>query len=144
MPRTSLPSVRLNMKAVQNRNNVQGRQMLKKLIIIAAIVLVPLAFYLALKNGTVEETTFASANMMAMTSESEDQAKKVGIVSVISGVGAEGEKLTCIDSQNATFQVDFTGSEPHSPFTTGMRVKFIGHVHGGESPYFHATQVFPE
>ncbi|NQW29511.1 MAG: hypothetical protein HQ472_03250 [Ignavibacteria bacterium] len=118
--------------------------MLKKIIIISAVVLLPIAFYFAAMYGTVDKTTFAGAVKMSSESVSEDQAKKVEVDVVIVSAKTASDKLLCTDSDDAQFYVDFTGSEPHSPFKDGQKVRFVGHVHGGETPYFHASQVFSE
>lgn len=114
--------------------------MLKRIIIIAAIILVPTAFYVASQYGEVKTVTFAQAVEQSTTETEGDQAPKALIPGLIAEVGQD--KISCTDQVGVPFLVEYTGKPPNKPFTPGMRVHFVGHVHGGTDPYFHATQAY--
>jgi hypothetical protein len=113
--------------------------MLKRIIIIAVVVLVPIAFYVASKYGELDDVTFAQAATVNATVEG-DQAPKVIIVSTITQLS--DAEMFCEDRTGTRFKVDYTGSTPDQPFAAGQTVRFVGHVHGGATGYFHATQVY--
>ena len=116
--------------------------MLRKIIIAAVIVLVPLAFFLASTFVNIETVTFKEAMNVSSEEQEGDKAPKVVIVTSLTQMGQGimvGE-----DREGTAFRVDYTGSPPDVPFAPGQTVRFVGHVHGGEEPYFHATQVYGE
>ncbi|RPI69536.1 MAG: hypothetical protein EHM43_01515 [Ignavibacteriae bacterium] len=113
--------------------------MLRRIIIIAVIVLVPIAFYVASQYGELDDVTFTQASRTEATMEG-DQAPKVIIVSSITQLS--DAEMFCEDREGTRFKVDYTGSAPETPFAAGQVVRFVGHVHGGATGYFHATQVY--
>ncbi len=115
--------------------------MLKRIIIVAAIVLVPLAFYVASQYGELPKSTFQQAIAASTSQDESDPAGKVMITSSITGTS--GDRLVCEDHTGQQFHVEYTGKPPATPFIAGQTIDFVGHVHGGEMPYFHATQAFP-
>jgi len=114
--------------------------MLKRSIIIAVVICIPLAFYVASEYGKLEEVTFKGAVEKTMTDMEGDQAPKVIVVSKIEQL--TGMDLVCLDANNEQFNVNYTGSEKPGVLTVGSTVRFVGHVHGGTTPTFHATQVY--
>lgn len=115
--------------------------MLRRIIVIALVVLLPTAFYVASRYGTPDEVTFAQASMKEATAEG-DQAPKVIVVSTISEITSN--QMFCTDKYGERFRVDFTGTAPEKAFAEGQTVRFVGHVHGGSPRYFHATQVYAQ
>ncbi|MBK6292349.1 MAG: hypothetical protein IPH85_05955 [Ignavibacteria bacterium] len=115
--------------------------MLKKLIIISAVLGIPLAVWIASTYGDLKEVTFEGAQHTETTSES-DQAPKVIIVSTIVDATGAPSSIICKDESGAEFRAQFTGAQPEGPFLSGQVVRFVGHVHGGGDAYFHATQVY--
>jgi hypothetical protein len=113
---------------------------LKRIVIIATVICVPVAFYVASQYSELKTLTFADAMANSEASADEDKAPKVIIMSSITGT--EGERLICEDRTGTQFPVEYTGKPPTNPFSVGQTVEFVGHVHGGEQAYFHATQVF--
>ena len=113
--------------------------MLRKIIIIAAVVFIPIVFYFASQYGEMETVTFAKAIDTA-ESETEDKASSVIVVTTI--VSMDGHDMYGEDRTGRQFKVDYTGSEHDDPFAAGQTVRFVGHVHGDKAPYFHATQVY--
>ena len=116
--------------------------MLKKTIIVAVCICVPAAFYIALQYGQLKQVTFQQAIEQTQTDMEGDQAPKVIVVSTISAV--QGSELMCTDAMQQQFRVEYTGSDPEDLFKSGVTVRFVGHVHGGTTPYFHATQVYAQ
>lgn len=114
--------------------------MLKRIIIVATIVLVPLAFYVASQYGSLESVTFEQAIKRSEHASSEEQAPKMIITSTI--LRQEADRWLCEDRYGVQFSVEYTGKPPDKPFTEGSSVDFVGHVHGTTPPYFHATQVY--
>ena len=116
--------------------------MLRKIIIGAVIILVPIAFYIASQYGDIETSTFVEAIETTMTNVEGDQAPKVIIVTTITRM--DGHEMIGEDRLGRQFRIDYTGSEPDDPFAGGQVVRFVGHVHTGPDAYFHATQVYAE
>jgi len=50
--------------------------------------------------------------------------------------------MTGHDGSGRAFRIQYTGSVPEQPFSKGTTVRFVGHVHGADDGYFHATQVY--
>ena len=115
--------------------------MLKKIIIITALIAIPTSIWIASTYGQLKVVSYKEAQQTETNSES-DQAPKVIIVSTIIDASQAPSKIACVDGTGAPFSAQFTGTTPESPFSAGQTVRFVGHVHGGEAPYFHATQVY--
>ncbi len=115
--------------------------MLKKILLIAAVVGIPLGIYIASRYGELSPVSFAEARRTVAVSES-DQAPKVLILSTIVNAERAPSEIVCTDPAGERFNVQYTGSTPDEPFTPGRVVRFVGHVHDGGTPYFHATQVY--
>ena len=116
--------------------------MLKKIIIGAVIILVPSAFYVASQFGDIDSVAFDEAIETTVTKVEGDQTPKVLVVTTITSSNEDG--LTGTDESGREFKIDYTGTPPEIPFVIGQRVRFVGHVHIAEEPYFHATQVYGE
>ena len=43
--------------------------------------------------------------------------------------------------QNTIFKIEYTGKDPLPTFTQAFPVSVFGHVHNGEPPYVHASQI---
>ncbi len=114
--------------------------MLRRIIIGAAIILIPISFYVASRYGELDAVSYVQAANTTETSAEGDQAPKVIVVSSITEITAT--EMFCEDRTGMRFRVDYTGSAPETPFAPGQTVRFVGHVHGGVSGYFHATQVY--
>lgn len=114
--------------------------MLKRIIIVATILLVPTAFYVASRYGELESVTFEQAIARSADASDEDQAPKQIVTSSI--VGTDGNYYVCEDRSGKQFNVQYTGEPPSIKLLPGATVDFLGHVHTGETPYFHATQVY--
>ncbi|KAB2895339.1 MAG: hypothetical protein D8M52_02320 [Chlorobi bacterium] len=114
--------------------------MLKRIIVICTIILIPAAFYIAWHYGEAASVDFATATQIASTADENDQAPKVVIVATIASIA--GSKMECTDKAGVPFVIEYTGETPQYPFKVGAVMRFVGHVHGGASPYFHATQVY--
>ena len=114
--------------------------MLRKIIIGSLIILLPIAFYVASQYGDIETVTFEEAIETTVTNVEGDQAPKVIVVTTL--VSADQDNLLGEDRLGRGFRVNYTGSEPESPFAAGQTVRFVGHVHVDSEPYFHATQVY--
>ncbi len=129
------------MVSLQTPQAHQSNAMLKKLVIIAAIIGVPIAFFVANEYGQINEVSYYGAQSIVAATEG-DQAPKVIIVSTIIDASAAPEEILCSDQHGAAFTVQYTGSAPSSPFARGQVLRFVGHMHHGGKPYFHATQVY--
>lgn len=118
--------------------------MLKRIIILAAILGIPLGVWIASSYGQLQEVTFAIASSDHASGVEGDQAPKVIIVSTITSATEAPERIACRDQAGAAFRVQYTGSTPDVPFADGQVVRFVGHVHDGHDSYFHATQVYAQ
>ena len=117
--------------------------MLRRIILIAAIIGIPVAFYFAMQYGEKEAVTFDQAIATAAGQSEQEQSAKVLIRTTITQT--QGEQLFGEDRTGHRFRIDYTGSEFESPFQIGETYRFVGHVHGsGTDAYFHATQVYEE
>ncbi|MCX6139333.1 MAG: hypothetical protein NTX15_00610 [Candidatus Kapabacteria bacterium] len=115
--------------------------MLKKVIIIFAAIGIPIVIWVASTYGHLTEVSYTVAQSSTATTEG-DQAPKVIIVTTIIDASKAPSDLQCKDSEGTPFKAEFTGNPPEKPFIDGQEVRFVGHVHGGDPSYFHATQVF--
>lgn len=118
--------------------------MLKRIIILAAIVGIPLGVWVASTYGQLHEVTYAVATSDHASGVEGDQAPKVIIVSTIENAADAPDRIACADQTGTPFRVQYTGSAPDVPFANGQIVRFVGHVHDGQDPYFHATQVYAQ
>jgi len=123
--------------------------MLRKLIIIAAVICIPLGIYVASTYGMLEEVTFAQAALKAESATEGDQAPKVLVrITIVNPFdtdqedGGEQAPILARDAAGKEFHVSYSGSPPASAFSAGQELRFVGHVHGGPTGYFHATQVY--
>lgn len=117
--------------------------MIRRIVIVATIIGVPMAFWYASQYGQPEEVTFNQAIVKATSSSESEQAPKVVINVAIESVDSDHD-LQCTDATGRTFKVEFTGSKPATAFAAGQRMRLLGHVHNGSMPYFHATQRFDQ
>lgn len=118
--------------------------MLRSIIVVAAVIVVPIGVYVASKYGTMEPVTFARARVTAASSTESEQAPKalIPVTIVLTPEQSGTGMIVAKDSEGTEFNLSFTGSEPTEPLAPGTSVRFVGHVHDGPQPYFHATQVY--
>lgn len=113
--------------------------MIRKIVIIGALICIPVIIYMALYHGQPPSVTFAQAiERTEHTSESDPAAKVLVEAEVVSVESASD--LTARDITGDVFRIEYTGTTPSRPFTPGMNLRLVGHVHGGTPPLFHATQ----
>lgn len=118
--------------------------MLRRIILLAALVGIPVAVWIASTYGQLQDVPFARAMEIAATASDAEQAPKVLIVTTITSLAhhqADG-LMRGTDRDGTTFAIDYTGTPPETPMAVGDRYMFVGHVHGGTPPRFHATQVY--
>jgi hypothetical protein len=118
--------------------------MLRRIVIIAAIIVIPVGVWIAGEYGRMQEVTFAQAMAIASASSEGEQAPKVMVTAVIERLGdaqADGH-MEARDREGRRFLIDYTGQTPDRPMSVGGTFSFVGHVHGGTPPTFHATQVY--
>lgn len=115
--------------------------MIRKILIVSALVGLPSAVWYASQYGKPAQVTFTEAITKATSSSESEQAPKVVIDVNVVAVESEHD-LQCTDAQGTVFRVEYTGSAPEQPFAIGQRHQLLGHVHDGTAPYFHATQRF--
>ena len=117
--------------------------MLRRIILIAALIGIPASIYLATQFGSKETITFLDAVNVSAGQSEQEQSEKVVVSTTITQI--QGTTLFGEDRTGQSFRVDYTGSEYESPFHIGDTYLFVGHVHGGGADaYFHATQVYEE
>jgi hypothetical protein len=121
--------------------------MLKRIIIIALIVLLPFIFWYATQFGALQSVPFATAMKMSEQASDVEQAQKVKIDGFYTvkedGHDHEGHEghLYAKDLQGTIFKVEYTGKDPLPDMKEGSEISVFGHVHGGDEPYVHASQV---
>lgn len=117
--------------------------MIRRIILIAAAIAIPLVVTLAIRYGQQPTATFAEALQQAAGQSEQEQSAKVVIVTTLTDNRAG--QLFGEDRQGRRFRIDYTGHEYEGPLTVGSTYRFVGHVHGiGSDAYFHATQVYDE
>lgn len=117
--------------------------MIRKIIVGAAIIGVPLAVWYASQFGQPDVVLFKQAITKSSSSSESEQTPKVLIDVQISALESDHE-FVCTDASGDQFRIDYTGSAPSTAFASGQRHRFLGHVHDGTAPYFHATQRFDQ
>ena len=121
--------------------------MLKRIIIIALIVLLPFIFWYATQFGALQSVSFATAMKMSEQASDVEQAQKVKIDCLYTvkedGHNHEGHEghLYARDLQGTIFKVEYTGKDPLPDMKEGSEISFYGHVHGGDEPDVHASQL---
>ena len=121
--------------------------MLKRIIIIALIVLLPFIFWYATQFGALQSVPFTTAMKMSEQASDVEQAQKVKIDGKFTvkddGHDHEGHEghFHAKDLQGTIFKVEYTGKAPLPEMKEGSEISVFGHVHGGDEPYVHASQV---
>lgn len=121
--------------------------MLKRIIIVALIILLPLIFWYASQFGALQSVSFAAAMNMSEQASDVEQAQKVKIDGFFTvkddGHDHDGHEghLYARDLQGTIFKVEYTGKDPLPEMKEGSEISVFGHVHGGEEPYVHSSQV---
>ena len=118
--------------------------MLRRIVIIAAVIGIPIGAWVASTYGQLQDVTFERAMEIAATASEGEQAPKVLIVTTITSLAEDQADglMRGTDRAGTIFAVDYTGSPTPEPMAVGDRYSFVGHVHGGTPPRFHATQVY--
>jgi len=118
--------------------------MLRRIVLVAALVGIPVAIWIASTYGQLQDVTFARAMEIAATASEGEQAPKVLIVTTITSLAHHQPDglMRGTDRDGTTFVIDYTGTPREQPMAVGDRFSFVGHVHGGTPPRFHATQVY--
>jgi hypothetical protein len=116
---------------------------IRKLILTGALISIPVIIYLAMQYGQPPTVSFAEAIEKTQHTSESDPASKV-LVDVVIVDATDMAAITATDNTGRLVSIQYTGSAPQRPLQSGMRSRFVGHVHGGDTPIFHATQVlFP-
>lgn len=119
-------------------------RLLRVLFIVATLLTVAVSGYFMTIHTSLPTPTFNKAILEATGQGSEEQAKKIKIISA-AVIDAEhpitSQEFYAIDTEGTTFRVNYTGNDPLPPMKNGEAIDIIGHVHGGEVPYVHASQV---
>lgn len=120
--------------------------MIRNIILIACVIIVPLLFWYAKQYGDIQSITFQKALSSSEQSADTEQATKVKIdATIIIDESHPLDTSTGIiyakDSENTIFKIEYTGKDPLPAFTQAYPVSIFGHVHGGEPPYVHASQI---
>lgn len=124
--------------------------MLKRIIIIALILVLPFIFWYATKFGALQSVPFVTAMKMSEQASDVEQAQKVKIDGFFTikedghdheGHGDHQGHFHAKDLQGTIFKVEYTGKDPLPEMKEGSAISVFGHVHGGDEPYVHASQV---
>jgi hypothetical protein len=116
---------------------------IRKIIIAGTLLSVPVIVYLAIQYGQPPSVSFSEAIEKTQHTSESDPASKV-LMDVVVVDAADLSAISATDVAGRPFSIQYTGSAPSRPLQSGNRARFVGHVHGGDSPIFHATQVlFP-
>lgn len=114
--------------------------MIRRIIIIGLVFVLPVTIYLATRYGQPPSVSFAEAIERTQHTSESDPASKVLIEVTITSAPSATD-LIAVDAMGQTFRIEYTGSTPETPIREGTRARYVGHVHGGDTPIFHATQV---
>lgn len=117
--------------------------MIRTIIIAGTLLSIPVIVFLAIQYGQPPSVPFAGAIERTQHTSESDPAAKV-LVDVVIVDARDLASISASDNTGTEFTIQYTGSTPQRPLQSGMRARFVGHVHGGDTPIFHATQVlFP-
>ncbi len=114
--------------------------MIRRIIVIGAVLCIPVIIYMAVYHGQPPHVTFSQAIDKTQHTSESDPASKVLVDVELLDVTRLTE-IEAMDNAGRVFRIEYTGSEPERPLAPNTRAQFVGHVHGGEPPIFHATQV---
>ena len=112
--------------------------MLRTVILALVVGGLPAGIWFAIRYGVPETVTFSGAVQKATTSQEGDMAPKIVVTAMITSL----EPLRARDEAGQEFSLEFTGKQPDGGLRQGTAYRFVGHVHGGSPPTFHATQVY--
>ena len=119
-------------------------RLLRIITIVATVCTVAVSGYFMTIYTSLPTPTFNKAILEATGQGSEEQAKKIKIISaavIDSDHPFTPQEFYATDTEGTTFRVNYTGNDPLPTFKNGEAIDIIGHVHGGEMPYVHASQV---
>lgn len=121
--------------------------MLKKILLTAALIIVPLVVYTAIQYGEMKTVTFEEARQIAAGQSDTEKAPKVMIRGQVLNDGSHsivqhGSSMdfTLRDANMVDFQVSYTGADKVD-LEHMQTIGIVGHVHEGTPPYFHASQI---
>lgn len=114
--------------------------MIRRIILIGWALSIPIIVYLAVYHGQPPNVTFSEAIEKTQHTSESDPASKVLVDVELLDVTRLAE-IEAKDKAGRVFRIEYTGTEPVRPLAPNTRARFVGHVHGGEPPIFHATQV---
>ena len=120
--------------------------MIRNIILTACVIIVPLLFWYAKQFGNIQSISFQQAFSSSEKSADTEQAAKVKIdASIIIDenhpLDLSSGILYAKDSEGTIFKIEYTGKDPLPSFTQSYPVSIFGHVHNGEPPYVHASQI---
>jgi hypothetical protein len=118
--------------------------MLRKIILTLIIIGLPIVVYIAMQYGQIPSVTFKKAlEDGSQKSDSEQNTKvKVQAGMVIDGEHPfKPEEFYAVDTEGTVFMIGYTGSEPLGELKSGKPIELLGHVHKGNPPYFHASEI---
>ncbi len=118
--------------------------MLRKIILTSLIIGLPIVVYIAMQYGQIPSVSFKKALESGNQKAESEQTSKVKIQAGMV-IDAEHpfkpEEFYAVDAEGAVFLVSYSGNEPLGELKNGKSVEVFGHVHTGNPPYFHASQV---
>ncbi len=122
--------------------------MLKRIIILSALIGIPAIIWIATRYGTTPPITFAQALKQAESASESESAKKVlirGYVIIDASHPLERNNstlsFTLRDDAMQEFRVQYDGQETIGALENMQKIGIAGHTHGGDKPYFHAKQI---
>jgi hypothetical protein len=120
--------------------------MLRKIMISALLCIIPAIAWLAYQHGDIQPITFASALRQSENHSDAEQSPKIRIDAIcVNDAGHSADKnagsFYARDNQGAVFMVNYTGKDPLPEVVDGKNISVIGHVHGGDPAYVHASQI---
>jgi len=118
--------------------------MLRKIILTSLIIGLPIVVYIAMQYGQIPSVSFKKALESGSQKTESEQNSKVKIqagVVIDQEHPFKPEEFYAVDAEGTVFLVSYTGGEALGELKNGKSIEVLGHVHSGNPPYFHTSEV---
>ncbi|MBS1538775.1 MAG: hypothetical protein JST20_13645 [Bacteroidetes bacterium] len=118
--------------------------MLRKIILTSLIIGLPIVIYIAMQYGQVPSVSFKKALEAVNQKTDSEQNSKVKIqagVVIDKEHPFKQEEFYAVDAEGTVFFVSYTGGDALGELKNGKSIEVLGHVHGGNPPYFHTSEI---
>jgi maltodextrin utilization protein YvdJ len=122
--------------------------MLKKIFIPLALIGVPIMFFVMMKYAEIHPIPIQQAISQADAQSESEQNKKCSIEGVVDespsqpiSIQPGTSEFYIKDASGKVLRISYDGKEKIESLTNGEKVTVFGHIHLGEPPYLHCSQI---